>query len=154
MPIHHNRSLGALIVLIVSALTTVPVFGDSTLQNQEAALTPIQFEIERQRQRLSAGDVEQRRDALVQLRALHHPQASRVAQGALGDPSPIVRATAAGSVIWLPADEGAASLVTLLTDKEEFVRQQTAYALGQTRSRVGVVPLIERLADKIGRAHV
>jgi len=117
-------------------------------QDQQRSLTPIQLEIEKQRQRLNSADVEERRDALVQLRTLHHPQASRVAQGSLTDQSPIVRATAAGSVIWLPADEGAASLIPLLADKDEFVRQQTAYALGQTRSRVGVNSLIERLTDK------
>jgi HEAT repeat protein len=145
MPIHHKRLLVALVVVIFAALTTLAV---PTFQNQGTALTPLQLEIEKQRQRLSSADVEERRDALVQLRGLHHPQASRVAQGSLGDLSPIVRATAAGSVIWLPADEGAAGLIPLLSDKDEFVRQQTAYALGQTRSRVGVAALIESLSDK------
>ena len=36
----------------------------------------------------------------------------------------------------------------MLADKEEFVRQQTAYVLGQTRSRSAVAALIERLTDK------
>ena len=146
MPFHHK--LAALTAaIILSGLIPLPALGVPAKQDQRS-LTPIQLEIEKQRQRLSSADVEERRDALVQLRALRHPQASRVAKDSLGDASPIVRATAAGSVLWLPADEAAGSLVPLLADKDEFVRQQTAYALGETRSRVGVTSLIERLSDK------
>jgi HEAT repeat protein len=146
MPTH--KKLIALIVALVCTAAVAHAAVWAARQDQQSGLTPIQLEIEKQRQRLSSADVEERRDALVQLRGLHHPQASRVAQGSLSDQSPIVRATAAGSVIWLPADEGATSLLPLLTDKDEFVRQQTAYALGQTRSRVGVASLVERLTDK------
>jgi HEAT repeat protein len=39
-------------------------------------------------------------------------------------------------------------LIPLLSDKDEFVRQQTAYALGQTHSHSAVGDLVERLADK------
>jgi HEAT repeat protein len=39
-------------------------------------------------------------------------------------------------------------LVALLSDKEEFVRQQAAYALGQTHSRLALAALVERLSDK------
>jgi HEAT repeat protein len=143
-----RKKLIALIVALVFIASAAPSVVWAAKQVQQSGLTPVQLEIEKQRQRLSSADVEERRDALVQLRALHHPQASRVAQGSLSDLSPIVRATAAGSVIWLPADEGAASLISLLSDKDEFVRQQTAYALGQTRSRVGVASLVDRLSDK------
>jgi HEAT repeat protein len=106
------------------------------------------LEIEKQRLRLGSAEIEDRREALAHLRAMAHPAASRVALSALGDPAPIVRATAAAAVLYLPADESAASLIPLLSDKEEFVRQQAAYALGQTRSRAAVAELIERLADK------
>lgn len=136
--------LTAIVFCGITPLTTPAV---PRLQDQRS-LTPMQLEIEKQRQRLSSADVEDRRDALVQLRALRHPQASRVAKDSLGDASAIVRATAAGSVLWLPGDEAAGSLIPLLADKDEFVRQQTAYALGETRSRVGVAPLIELLSDK------
>ena len=111
-------------------------------------LTPIQLAIEKQRQRLGSAEIEDRRDALMQLRALQRPEASRVALSALNDPAPIVRATATAAILWLPADESAASLMPLLSDKEEFVRQQTAYALGLTRSRSAIAGLIERLSDK------
>jgi len=48
----------------------------------------------------------------------------------------------------LPPVESAASLIPLLSDKDEFVRQQTAYALGETRSHTAVSDLIAWLADK------
>ncbi len=110
------------------------------------SLTPLQLEIEKQRQRLSSAEVEERRDALMRLAALRHPDASRVAVSALHDASAIVRATASGAVQWLPAEESAAALLPLLGDKDEFVRQEAAYALGRTKSRNAVTPLIERLS--------
>jgi HEAT repeat protein len=111
-------------------------------------LTPIQIAIEEQRRRLSSADIEDRREALMQLRALQRPEASRVALSALNDPAPIVRVTAAAAVLWLPADESAAGLLPLLSDKDEFVRQETAHALGHTRSHAAVAGLIEHLSDK------
>ncbi|MBA3571774.1 MAG: HEAT repeat domain-containing protein [Pyrinomonadaceae bacterium] len=110
------------------------------------SLTTLQLEIERQRQRLSSSEVEERRDALMRLAALRHPDASRVAVSALNDAAAIVRATASGAVQWLPAEEGTAALLPLLGDKDEFIRQEAAYALGRTKSRNAVTPLIERLA--------
>jgi HEAT repeat protein len=113
-------------------------------------LTPIQLAIEKHRQRLSSAEIEDRREALMQLRALQHPDASRVALSALNDPAPIVRATATAAVLWLPAPESVAGLMPLLSDKDEFVRQQTAYALGLTGSCSAVTGLVERLTDKKG----
>ena len=111
-------------------------------------LTPIQLAIEKQRQRLSSAEIEDRRDALMKLRALQRPEASRVALSALNDPAPIVRATATAAVLWLPAAESVVALLPLLSDKEEFVRQHAAYALGLTHSRSAVAGLIELLTDK------
>jgi HEAT repeat protein len=111
------------------------------------SLTPFQLEIEKQRQRLDSSDVEERRDALMRLAALRHPDASRVAVLALNDTAPIVRATASGALQWLPSEEGAQALLPLLNDKDEFVRQEAAYVLGRTKSRSAVMPLIERLAS-------
>jgi len=131
--------------LVAAPVVSARISQDSTVKK---GLTPVQLEIEKHRQLLSSADVEDRRHALVRLRAMHHPQASRAAQAALNDPSPIVRATAAASVLALPPDESAAGLIPLLSDKDEFVRQQVAYALGQTRSSSAVAPLVERLSDK------
>lgn len=148
-----------LALVFVAALTmNAPIRNNSLLHAADLAgttqglssssLTPLQREIEKQRQRLSSGDVEERRDALLRLRSLEHPLAARVASSALNDPAPMVRATAAASVLALPPAESAASLIPLLSDKDEFVRQQAAYALGKTKSNSAVAALAERLTDK------
>lgn len=112
-------------------------------------LTPVQREIERQRQRLESAEVEDRRDALMRLGNLKRPDASRVATKGLGDPAPIVRATAVHAIVHLQTEEAVTLLVPLLQDSKEFVRQETAYALGETRSRSAVQPLVNALlSDK------
>ena len=80
---------------------------------------------------LNRGSVEQKRDALLQIRNLQTAEASRVAVAALKDSSEIVRATAAFAVIFLPKDEAFAALSPLLSDKNTLVRRETAYALGK-----------------------
>lgn len=112
----------------------------------QSTLTPLQREIEKQRARLSSGDVEERREAVTRLGAMARADSSRVAASALKDTSVIVRATAARAVLFLPAGEAAAALLPLLSDKNEFVRRETAYALGQTRSRTAVEALATALA--------
>ena len=147
--LNHRRS-NALNWTILSVVLLIGV-GERLISHaaqDPSKLTPIQLAIERQRQRLGSAEIEDRREALMQLRALQRPEASRVALSALNDPAPIVRATATAAVLWLPADESVAGLVPLLGDKDEFVRQQTAYALGLTRSRSAVAGLVERLTDK------
>lgn len=114
-------------------------------------LTPIQQRIEKQRQRLASSDPEERRDALMKLGAMKHPDASRAALPALNDADPVVRVTAAHSIETLPPADAAAALIPLLTDKQEVVRREAAHALGATRSRTAVQPLIELLnTDKEG----
>src|SRR3989475_3197128 len=128
--------------LLVGCLTiTGLALGTTRLSQGSDHLTPIQREIERQRQRLSAAEIEERRDALMRLANLKRPEASRVATAGLRDPAPIVRATAVHAVLSLPQAEGAAVLIPLLQDKLEFVRRETAYALGETRNRSAVEAL-------------
>ena len=115
--------------------------GTARLAQGNDQLTPIQREIERQRQRLSSAEIEERRDALMRLANLKRAEASRVATAGLKDSAPIVRATAVHAVLSLPEGEGAAVLIPLLQDKLEFVRRETAYALGETRSRSAVEAL-------------
>ena len=129
---------------------TVLFAGATSAQDPSNSRTSIQIAIDKQKERLSSSDVEERRDALMRLGAMRRAEASRVAQSALNDPAPIVRATAVGSVGSLPSEEAAGALLPLLSDLDEFVRQQTAYALGYTRSRRAVAPLLERLnVDKM-----
>ena len=115
-------------------------------QPPQSSLTPLQREIEKQRLRLSSADVEVRRDAVMRLGALARPESSRAALPALRDAAVIVRAAAARSVLFLPANEAAAALLPLLGDKNEFVRREAAYALGQTRSGTAVEALATALA--------
>jgi HEAT repeat protein len=110
-------------------------------------LTPVQIQIEKQQQRLASGDEEERRDALMRLGAMHLAVASRVALPALNDPSPIIRVTAAKAILSLEASESAAALAPLLNDKDEFVRRETAYALGATHSRTATAALSDRLLN-------
>jgi len=113
----------------------------------QSSLTPLQFEIEKQVRRMSSAETEERRDAVTRLGSMHHPAASRAALPALHDSVPIVRATAASAILSLPQGESAGYLIPLLTDKEEFVRREVAFALGKTHNQSAVQPLVERLAS-------
>jgi HEAT repeat protein len=116
---------------------------------QQDRLTPMQREIERQRQRLSSSEAEERRDALMRLGNLRRPEASRAAAAALNDAVPAVRVAAAHAILSLPSAEAANLLLRLLKEKDEFVRREAAFALGESRSHVGTTALIERmLRDK------
>ncbi|HZE62434.1 MAG TPA: HEAT repeat domain-containing protein [Pyrinomonadaceae bacterium] len=115
----------------------------------QGSLTPLQFEIEKQARRMSSAETEERREALTRLGSMHHPEASRAALPALHDSVAIVRATAASAILSLPHVESVGYLVPLLTDKDEFVRREVAFALGKTHSQSAVQPLVERLnSDK------
>ena len=145
-----SLQIRAALLLLVIASLCVALFTpgvSAVLQgNSSSSLTPLQLEIEKQKNRLESLEVEERRDAIARLGALHHPEASRAALAGLKDPAAIVRVTAAGAVLYLPAEESAASLLPLLNDKDEFVRQETAYALGKTHNRTAAAALSELLA--------
>ncbi len=96
-------------------------------------------------EKIRSGNVEQKRDALLEIRNMESAEGSRAAIPALSDPSEIVRATAAFSVIFLPKDEAVSELVPLLRDKFELVRREAAYALGKVGDVSALDPLIETL---------
>ena len=129
--------------LILFGLVFFAISSSVIAQDQ---LTPIQRRIERERQRLSSAEPEERRDALMKLAAMNHPEASRAAVPALNDAEPIVRVTAARAILSLPQNEAVNLLMPLTKDKSEFVRREAAHALGETRSRAAVGPLIELLS--------
>src|SRR5829696_5238696 len=138
------RKAPFVVVLVCFSLPAIPVFAQSV-----DSLTPTQRAIEKQRERLTTGDVEERRDAVMRLGNLHLVAASRAAMPALSDPSPLVRATAAKAVLSADPEHAVAALLPLLRDKDEFVRREAAYALGRTRSRSATAALSERLlSDK------
>ena len=99
---------------------------------------------------LASGTNEQKRDALLQIRNRETETASRLAVPALRDDSEIVRATAAASVVYLPAAEAAQHLISLLADKKPFVRREAAFALGKVGDATATNSLLRVLqTDKI-----
>lgn len=115
----------------------------------QAELTPLQHEVRVQTARLTSAEVEERRDAVVRLGAMARPEGSRAAAAALGDTAAIVRATAARAVLSLAPGEAATLILPLLRDRDEFVRREAAYALGLTRSPIGLDALAAAVeADK------
>jgi HEAT repeat protein len=110
-------------------------------------LTPTEREIEKQRLRLTSAEEEERRDAVMRLGAMHLPAASRVCLSALADAAPIIRAVAAKAILSLSSEESSGALIPLLKDKNEFVRRETAYALGLTHSRTATSVLSDRLVN-------
>lgn len=123
------------------------LFLSASLTRAQTTLPPLQAEIEKQQQRLSSTDQEERRDALMRLAAMRRAAASRVALPALSDPSAMIRVMAAKAILSLDPAESAAALLPLLNDKDEFVRREVAYALGQTRSRTATSALSELLLN-------
>ena len=99
---------------------------------------------------INRGSVEQKRDALLQIRNLQTAEASGIAARALKDSSEVVRATAAFSVIFLPKDEVLQLLTPLLADKKPLVRRETAYALGVVGDSNAVNSLLQTFQkDKV-----
>jgi len=144
------RFAGGAVFLVAMAVPLDPAVAvtiSETLQDSQSStsITRAQVEIDKQKGRLASGDPEERRDALMRLGLLKRVEASRAALPALADPLPMIRVTAANAVSALPPGEGAAALIPLLSDKDEFVRQQVCYALGQMQNSMAVAALVERL---------
>jgi HEAT repeat protein len=98
--------------------------------------------IENLAEQIGAGNSEQKRSVLFEIRNRQSEIYSRIAVPALKDSDEIVRATAAFSVIYLPKDEAFNALIPNLQDKSEIVRRETAYALGKVQNSLAINPLI------------
>ncbi len=126
------------------------VIGNGQAGDSTASISPFQKELETQRSRLKSDDREVRRDAVLVLGRMKKVESSRLAVTALNDVDASVRASATHAILSLPADEAAKALIPLLGDKSEFVRQETAYALGRTRSNAATAALVDSLKfDKV-----
>ena len=155
---HLSKALPSTIVVLVVFLAvpvSFPKLSAASALNSfakysaQGSLTPLQFEIERQARRLGSVEAEERRDAVTRLGSMHHPAASRAALPALHDSVAMVRATAAAAILSLSPGESAGYLIPLLSDKDEFVRREVAFALGKTRNQSALIPLLEKLnSDK------
>src|SRR5215510_9268687 len=127
-----HRNLSYIMLLPLAALVITycwPSAATACHMSQAGSVTPIQAEIEKQRQRLSAGDPEERRDALMKLGTIHRAEASRAALVGLTDSSPMVRVIAAKAILSIGGDESVSALTPLMSDKDEFVRREVAYTL-------------------------
>jgi HEAT repeat protein len=102
------------------------------------------------RNKLSVGSVEEKRNALFEIRNLHSEDASRLAIPALSDQTGVVRATAVSSVIFLPSDEAVKLVLPLLSDDDPFVRRETAFALGSLGNASALGALIQDLQKEKG----
>ena len=119
-----------------------------------AAAAPSQ-DLDTLAKQLHSGSTEEKRTVLMQLRSARSEEASRVAVAGLSDADAIVRATAASSVTFLPKGEASAALSPLLNDKDEFVRKEAAYSLGEVGDPASVPQLIRRLnSDKSPEVRV
>ncbi|HEX8285244.1 MAG TPA: HEAT repeat domain-containing protein [Pyrinomonadaceae bacterium] len=139
---HARPARRAAVSFFLTLAFTLTAAFDAPRARAQRELTPLQHEINVQTARLSSADAEGRRDAVVRLGAMARPEASRAAAAALGDASAIVRATAARAVLSLAPGEAAALILPLLRDRDEFVRREAAYALGLSRSALGVGALL------------
>ena len=145
----RKRLIIAIAFLAIGWLVYVEVAEARGAITQQERFTPVQREIERQRQRLSSTDAEERRDALMHLGNLKRPDASRAAAAALNDEIPVVRVAAAHAILSLPGAEAANLLLPLLQDKDEFVRREVAFVLGESHSHAATTTLVDlMLHDK------
>ena len=97
--------IAGLIVLLFLTVAAFPIAAQSTRD-----LTPVEIQIQKQQERLSSGDEEERRDALMRLASMRRAVASRAALPSLSDPSPMVRVMAAKAILSLEPAESAAAL--------------------------------------------
>lgn len=105
------------------------------------------------RNRIVSGSVEDKRDALLDIRNLRDAEASRIAVAALTDNNELVRASATVAVVSLPGREAAARIIPLLNDKAEFVRVEAAFALGELGAIVDAFRAAGGLSDlAVGQA--
>ncbi len=150
VPNSINRIVQQVVLFSLAIASQVSVVAQSP--------TPLALQIEKQTQRLNSADPEERRDALMRLGAMNRVEASRRAVPLLKDIVPTVRIAAINALRSLPPDEALTALISLFLDKDEFVRSEVALAIGRTRSRNAVPPLIERLkfdkSDQVRAAAV
>ena len=143
--VRRRASVLLLTVLVIGWLGFSKSADAHRTAHQQDRLTPLQREIERQRQRLSSTEAEERRDALMHLGNLKRPDASRAAAAALDDETPAVRIAAARAILSLPSAEAGALLIPLLKDKDEFVRREIAFALGESHAHAATSPLVDTM---------
>ena len=150
-PDFRVRRISARLIPFVMLLCSLSVAALAQGSSASASNIPIPAAVlTRLQNQINSDSVEEKRSALFEIRNLRAESASRVALPALRDKDPRIRATAAGSVIFLPSSEAAAALLPLLNDKAEVVRTETSYALGKAHDRSATTELVRLMkSDKI-----
>lgn len=98
---------------------------------------------------LKSSGEEERREAAMQLARLKSEAAFRALASAVNDPSPRVRAAVVASLAERGDESAVPILITLLaSDKDQFVRKATAYALGRFHEGERTAALAGALRDK------
>lgn len=146
-----ERGGKSLLVFLFVSLVALVLTGASLAQTSTFDHNAIPPSVAaRLQDQIANGSSEAKRTALSEIRNLRNASASRLALPALRDKEPIVRASAAGSVVFLPTNEASAALIPLLEDRIEFVRREAAYALGDAPNSAATAPLIRLMqGDKI-----
>ena len=91
------------------------------------------------------GSIDEKREALYQIKLLKSAEFSLLAALALKDANEIVRATAAGAIIYLPEEEALKYLQPQLKYKSLLVKKETLYSIGKIHSNLSAEILIEFL---------
>jgi HEAT repeat protein len=130
-----KRGLTLLVLLLIAA-STIAGQPAQSMSSETAG---------RLKQQIQKGSSEEKRSALSEIRKFRSPEASSIAVPALRDADLMVRATATASVVYLPKKDAARALIPLLSDKDEFVRQETAYALGRVGDASSTANLISSM---------
>jgi HEAT repeat protein len=138
-----SRRGSACLVFLFLCVAMSTVFSQGSIGVDPAVIARLQ-------QQVVNGSTEIKRSALAEIRNLQTASASRLAVPALRDKEPIVRATAASSVVFLPPSEASSVLAPLLNDRDEFVRREAAYAIGLVRDPGTVASLVRLMrSDKV-----
>ena len=141
-------SLGLLFVTGITGSSLSPVsFTQLPIYQQNSSSTD--SEVAHWSSQLKSSGEEERREAAMQLARLKSEGAFRALASAVNDPSPRVRAAVVASL----AERGDESAVPILsarlaTDKDQFVRKATAYALGRFHEGERTAALVGALRDK------
>lgn len=134
---HRVAKIGVSLSLIFAITLSCVVSGRGEpnppqTSTQTSTLAP-ELIIARERERLMSDDEEARFDAVIRLGALGRRDAARVAATGLDDKSVRVRAAAINSIGRLSQADLTINLLKALADKNEFVREQAAFAAGNAR---------------------
>ncbi len=145
----RNRDCFLLVFIFGAAILLGLSIPASSQSAAAAAQTELSTDVASRLQgQITNGNIESKRSALFEIRNIETAAASRIALPALRDKDPVVRATAAASVIFLLPSEAATALLPMLNDRSEFVRREVAHALGEVGDPSATNSLVRMLQNE------